>query len=168
TSLDRRSRPRVVRRSEASGPPCAAPPDHPELRGRSGRRERRRDPRRAARRGTRDARADGGDRGMRRLVVLACLVMAAPAAAQAQPPPVRVDVEALFGEGMLLGQRYTPVLVTLENRTSRDLAGELDLRVENYEGAHERHRVTIDLPARQARQVNLTIHIDALRSTVSA
>jgi len=104
---------------------------------------------------------------MIRLVVLACLLVAAPAAAQTRPDPVRVEVDALFGEGMLLGQSYTPVLVTLENRTQRDLAGELDVRMESYDGGHERHVVAIDLPAGQTRQANLTLYVGPLRNRVN-
>lgn len=105
---------------------------------------------------------------MMRLVALACLLVAAPAVAQTRPDPVRVEVGALFGEGMLLGQSYTPVLVTLENRTQRDLAGELDVRTESYDGGHERHVVPIDLPAGQTRQANLTLYVGPVRNRVSA
>jgi hypothetical protein len=105
---------------------------------------------------------------MTRLAVLACLLMATPAAAQTRPDPVRVEIDALFGEGMLLGPSYTPVLVTLENRTDRDLAGELEVWMESYDGGHEGHVVALDLPAHQTRQANLTLYVGPLRNHVSA
>lgn len=95
-------------------------------------------------------------------MVLACLLVAAPVAAQ-QRASIRVEVDGLFGEGTIADQSYVPLLVTLENPTARDLAGELELRVKRFDGSAS-HRARVEVPAGRARTSILTVFVP-LRAT---
>lgn len=99
-----------------------------------------------------------------------CAVLALASLAEAQAPRelVPTRVEPLFGEGTLTAEAYHAVLVTVENGSGRDLAGEVELRVHGYGDHFARHEVPVDLPRGATRQVVVTVFVDGRASHVGA
>lgn len=93
------------------------------------------------------------------LLVAAASTLAAPASAQPNRTPVQVEVRGLFGDDVTPPQGWAPMLVTLENRTTRDLSGELHFRVRDWQNRGPEHVVPVDLPARATRRLQFTVKV---------
>lgn len=81
------------------------------------------------------------------------------AGAQEVRQPVTMSVDGLFGAELLLPERYNPIVVTVENRTSRTFQGEVEVQVTHWQQAPERHVVPLDLPGGATRRVRVTVHV---------
>lgn len=91
------------------------------------------------------------------LLVAAGLSLLA-ARAPAQPPSVvRLRVESLFGQDVLLAEGWVPALVTVENLGASSYRGEVRVEVGDYAGSGMLRAAPLDLPARQTRTVVLPI-----------
>jgi hypothetical protein len=84
------------------------------------------------------------------------LLLLASATAEAQRRPIAMRARGLFGDELLLANRYIPVLVEVENRTGRTLRGRVVVDTPSFAGSGTRYEVALDLPARERRQVVLT------------
>ncbi|MCA9607197.1 MAG: hypothetical protein KC619_16435 [Myxococcales bacterium] len=106
---------------------------------------------------------------MRRLLA-ALLLLALPAGAEAQGlrAPARVQVTALFGEGTLIADGWSTVLVEVENRTRGDQHGTVQVDVGDYRGTHLRRALPLDVPGGQTRSLRVPLFTGSAGSVVHA
>ncbi len=95
-------------------------------------------------------------------VLVTMAAIATPAGAQ--PPsqrrgPVNVTVSGLFGDDVTPPQGWAPMLITLENRTERELSGVVHAKIRDWRNRGPEHRIPVDLPPRATRRVQLAMHV---------
>jgi hypothetical protein len=96
------------------------------------------------------------------LLVVAAATTATPADAQPPGPrrgPVNVTVGGLFGDDVTPPQGWAPMLITLENRTERELSGVVHAKIRDWRNRGPEHRIPVDLPPRATRRVQLAMHV---------
>lgn len=92
-------------------------------------------------------------------LVLGALALSAAPRALAQPvaPPVRVEVDGLFGDEALVGTGYAPVVVRATNTTATAFRGHLTIETREWRASTERYEVALDLPPGESRQSIVTV-----------
>lgn len=103
--------------------------------------------------------------------LLAVLIAAVPpprAAAQLLERPVTIEVHGVFGDELVLPDRWIPLTATLTNRSRRAYRGELELEITDYRAPRRRHVLPVDLPAGAARTVQVTYFRSDTSGTVRA
>lgn len=101
---------------------------------------------------------------MRRLSVwaLACLAWLAlggrvQAQQPAEPSVVDLRIGGLFGTEIGVSDAYTPLLVRATNRSRTTLQGDVIVTVRSWDATQSMHRVRLDIPAGETRQVVLSL-----------
>ncbi len=91
--------------------------------------------------------------------LVGALLLGLPTAAAAQGAGHRaqVNVQPLFGDGTLLAEGWSTVLIDVENLTRADQRGELHLTVQSYRGIAMRAEMPFDVPARQTRRATVPV-----------
>lgn len=96
---------------------------------------------------------------------IASLLVLAPAGAQRRVAGP-VTVQPLFGEGTLLADSWSPVLIEVENRTRGDQHGELLVSVSDHAATVMRRQLPLDVPRGATRRAIVNVFTGETGSVV--